>query len=49
MIIRESVNAFMGNLDSEDYSPEVEERLDELEAEMGSESEEWADRYEDFP
>ena len=35
----EFVNAFMGNLDSEDYSQEVEERLDELEAKMESKAE----------
>ena len=29
----------MGNLDSEDYSQEVEERLDELEAKMESKAE----------
>lgn len=43
----EFVNAFMGNLDSEDYSEEVEERLDELEAEYEKKMDEWGEDLEE--
>lgn len=42
----EFVNAVLGNMDSEEYSDEIEERLDELEDEYEQEIEKWGDRYE---
>lgn len=41
------VNAFMGNLNSEKYSKEVEERLDQLEDDYEDKMENWGDAFGD--